>query len=310
MGKYIFLIIVLIVIAVAIVNVVTQLKGSWKFENLSSFLKLNYQAPSAMNNGTPSVSGGTSTAKRGGSSPPSHPISQTPTKPTVTPPPGFTADELSPYYGQIKIGSFYITTYGPSHISLYASYNMGSSTVDVSGWEIESNKGKEFLIPQAVADFTPLGFGDNADIVLGSGGRLDIYNGASPINRNLKINECMGYLNSTYKFTPTLQCGYISMYDHSEISSFSGKCQNYILSLGSCRVPTPNDLNSFVGESTCRSFLQRFSYTGCYNLQRNSPNFFTNNWIAWIPSPWSFDQSHDRVFLLDKNGLLVNQYIY
>ena len=42
MGKYIFLVIVLIVIAVAVVNVVTQLKGSMKFENIGSLLKLNY----------------------------------------------------------------------------------------------------------------------------------------------------------------------------------------------------------------------------------------------------------------------------
>lgn len=310
MWKYIFLVIVLIVVVVAIVNVVVQLKGSLKFENISSLLRLNFQAPSIKNSGTPSVTVSKITPAPTSTSPKTAVTLPAPTKPTVTPPPGFTTAELSPYYGDIKIGSVYITTYGTSQISLSASYNMGSSTVDVTGWEIESNKGKEFMLPQAVADFTPLGFGGNADVTLSSGGRLDIYNGASPINRNLEINRCMGYLNNTYKFTPPLQCSYLNMYDRSDISSFSGKCQNYIMSLGSCHVPTPNDLNSFVGEPACRSFLQRFSYTGCYDLARNSPNFFTGNWTAWIPGPWSFDQSHDRVLLLDKSGLLVDEYIY
>ncbi len=315
MGKYIFLIIVLIVIAVAIVNVAMQLKGSLKFENLSSLLKLNYQAPSAANDGTPSVSMETSKAKSGGGSTAGggssllpRPVLQTPVKLAVTPPPGITADELSPYYRQIKIGSVYITTYGTSQISLIASYNL-RSPIDITGWRIKSNKG-DLLIPQAVADFNSYGFGNITDIGLNSGGRLDIYNSASPISRNLEINECMGYLNNTYKFTPPLQCSYVGMYDRSEISSFSGNCQNYIMSLGNCRIPTAEKLNSFSNEPVCQSFLQRFNYGGCYNLNRNSSNFFTDKWVVWMPGIWSFDQSHDRVLLLDKNSLLVDEYTY
>lgn len=313
MGKYVFLIIVLIIITVAIVNVVTQLKGSMKFENISSLLKLNYEAPSAANNGTPSVSVETSRARNrstagGGSSPSSHLTSPAPAKPMITPPPGFTAAELSPYYGKVRIGSVYITTYGTSQISLSTSYDL-SSPIDTTGWSIKSNKG-DLLIPQAVADFNPYGFGNDTDILLNSGGRLDIYNSVSPISRNLEINECMGYLNNTYKFIPALQCSYVSMYDRAEISSFSGNCQNYIMSLGSCRIPTPEKLNSFSGEPACQSFLQRFSYAGCYNRNRNLPNFFTGKWIVWMPSFWAIDQSHDRVLLLDKNGFLVDERIY
>lgn len=309
MGKYIFLIIVLIVIAVAIVNVVMQLKGSLKFENLSSFLKLNFETPSTQNKGALSVSVSKVTTPSKSSPSESQPQTATPSKPTVTAPPGFTVNELSPYYGEIKMGSIYITTYGTSQVSLYAPYNSGSSSVDITGWRIKSNKG-ELLIPQAVADFNPYGSGDNTDITLGSVGRLDIYNGVSPISRDLEINECMGYLNNTYTFTPRLQCSSVNMYNRSEISSFSGNCQNYIMSLGSCNTPTPDKLNSFSGEPACQSFLQRFNYAGCYNLNRSSPNFFTGRWIVWAPGIWSFDQSHDRVLLLDKNGLLVDEYLY
>ncbi len=313
MGRYLFLAIVLIVIAVALVNVAAQLKGSFKLENLSSIFK--FQAPSAQNNGTPSVSiekGATSTSANytgtSSSSSPSKPATQAPAKPSPTPPPGFTAGELSPYYGEVHIGGVSVSNYGTGQISLVTSYNSGLP-IDVTGWSIKSNKGN-LLVPQAIADYNPYGFGAQVDITLGSGGRLDIYDAASPISRNLQTNKCMGYLNNTYQFTPRLQCSYVPMYTRSEISSFSGSCQNYIMSLGNCTIPKSDKLNTFSNEPACLSFLQRFNYAGCYNLNVNTSGFFTGKWMVWIPGIWSFDPSHDRILLLDKNGLLVSQYTY
>ena len=309
MGRYLFLAIVLIVIAVALVDVAAQLKGSFKLENLSSMFK--FQAPSVQNNGTPSVSIGKNTTTSGvsyisrNSAPTSKPVA--PVAPAPQPPAGFTVADLSPFYGKIRIGTVYVSSYGTNQVSLTASY--GGSPIDVTGWKIKSNRG-EILIPQAVADFNPYGFGLDGDIVLGSGGRLDIYSSVSPIGKNLEINECMGYLNNTYQFTPRLQCSSVNMYDRSEISAFSGACQNYIMSLGNCSVPTPDKLNSFSNEPACQSFLQRFNYAGCYNLNRSSSDFFTGRWIVWMPGIWSFDQSHDRVLLLDQNGLLVDERVY
>ncbi len=312
MGKYIFLAIVFIVIAVAIVNVVTQLKGSMKFESLSSLLKLNYQAPSAANSGTPSVSVGTGTTKNGGttsggSSSPSHSVAPTPAKPTVTPPPGFTAADLSPYYGNVRITSLYTYVWYNSHLSLSAYGS--ASPIDVSGWTVKSNEGS-MQIPQAVNDYNPSGLSPSTDIMLPSGGRLDIYNTASPIAKNLRINKCMGYLNNTYAFSPQLQCSYIPLYNRSDISTLSGNCQSYILSLGSCRSPSASSLNSFSNEPACVQFLNRFNYASCYNINVNTDGFLTNQWIAWIPGMWSFDSKHDRVLLLDRNGLLVSEYTY
>ncbi len=304
MGKYIFLAIVLIVITVAIVNVVTQLKGSMKFENIGSLLKLNYQAPSAANNGKPSVSVGASTP-----SSPSHPVSPmpTPAKPAVTPPPGFTTADLSPYYDSVRITSLYTYVWYNSHLS-FSAYG-SASPIDVSGWTVKSNEGS-MQIPQAINDYNPSGLSPSTDIVLPSGGRLDIYNTASPIAKNLRINKCMGYLNNTYTFSPQLQCSYIPLYNRSDISTLSGNCQNYILSLGSCKSPSASSLNSFSNEPACVQFLNRFDYASCYDMNVNTAGFLTNQWVAWIPGMWSFDSKHDRVLLLDRNGLLVNEYTY
>lgn len=311
MGRYLFLAIILIVIAVALVNVAAQLKGSFKLENLSSIFRVGFQAPSAQNNGTPSVSvekNATTSSATGinkNSTPTPKPAA--PAAPAPQPPAGFTVADLSPFYGKIMIGTVYVSSYGTSQVSLTASY--GGSPIDVTGWKIKSNRG-EILIPQAVADFNPYGFGSDEDITLDSGGRLDIYNSTSPVSKNLKINECMGYLNNTYAFAPALQCSGVSMYNRSEIDTFSGNCQNYISSLGGCQIPTPDKLNSFSNEPACQSFLQRFNYAGCYNLNRSSSDFFTGKWIVWMPGIWSFDQSHDKVLLFDRNGLLVDERVY
>lgn len=315
MGKYIFLLVILIVIAVALVNVAGKLKGSLKFESLSSIFKIGYQAPSAANNGKPSVSvnnaasgGNEANQSGGGSSPaPSKPASQTPSKPAVTPPAGFTASELSPYYGDVKITSLYTYVWYNSH--LFLSAYSAPQPIDITGWTIKSNEGS-MQIPQAVADYKPGGAEPSSDVVLQNGGRLDIYNTASPIAENLRINKCMGYLNNDYKFTPALQCSYVSMYNRSEIASLSGDCQSYILSLGSCKTPTVSKLNSFSNEPACVRFLNRFNYASCYDANVGTAGFFTNQWIAWIPGMWSFNQKHDRVLLLDKKGLLVSEYIY
>ncbi len=308
--RYILIIIVLIIAVIAIVNVFQQMKGVVKFEDLSSFLKISYKGPSVATTSPGSISVGVEkgTAATSGSN--TAPQAQNPTKPAVTPPPGFTVEELSPYYQKVTIGNVFIAygNYGMSQISLNASYSL-NSPVDITGWSLSSNKGS-MVVPQAIGDFSAYGFGNNADIVFATSSRLDIYDTYSPINKNLRMNQCSGYLNDIYSFKPALQCGYTSLYDRSGISAFPGDCQSFILSLNSCEIPTQVELNSFANEPDCRSFLNRFSYAGCYNLKRASSDFFLNQWVVWTPGAWPFDQNHDRVLLLDKNGLLVDEYIY
>jgi len=332
MGK-LFIIILGLIIIVGIVNAVHQFGGVIKTTNLSQVLK--FQVPSYSNQGQGFFSFETTSTNNKQNqiftTPPSsssitsnqtHPqnqnqtsnqnqnqnFNQQPKAPQITPPTGFSLKDLSPFYKKITINYVNPGFYSMGEISLSANYNL-DLPLDISGWKIKSNKG-EMIIPQAVNNYPPSGFTENSDILLEKNGRVLIYNWPSANGKNLRMNQCIGYLNNTYKFTPSLPCSYVNLYSRDEIATFSGRCQNYILSLGSCRIPTPQDLNTFSNEPACRSFLDRFSYSGCYLRLQNSPNFLSNEWRIWMPGIWSFDQNHDRVLLLDQNDLLVDVYIY
>jgi len=227
-----------------------------------------------------------------------------------TPPPGFKESDLSPSFEKVKIRSV-IKSGINKIISLYVNYNL-TSTINITGWKITSNNGVQIVIPQAINDYYPSRYPKDEDIV-GSGKHvINIYNWQSPNGRSFRLNKCIGYLDDyyNYKFNPSLPCFYPKLYKKEEILSFSGRCQDYILSLGNCKSPTPYELNSFSNEPKCRYFLDRFSYDGCYNLLRNENDFLENEWRLWITGFWNFDERHDRILLLDKDNLLVDTYTY
>jgi hypothetical protein len=304
-------IIVVIVVAVAIYNTFSSLGNSVKFESISALLRF----PSAMNkNATAtvaySVGGNSKTAEYGlgGSSSATNPPAP---KPAVNPPAGFTVSQLSPYYGQIKIG--YPSkgdSYNPSQFSVRADYSI-SSPVDITGWSVKSNKGILF-IPKAVNDYNPSGLTPNGDIILNTGNYVNFYSNFSPLGSGLRLNKCTGYLNAPAKSIPQFPNDCPSMYERSEISGFSGACQTLINSLWGCSVPTPDQINSLpYSDTDCRALLlNRLNYGSCYNRYHNNADFFSNEWRVWLQSQFNFDWDHDNLRLFDRSGLLVDQYIY
>jgi hypothetical protein len=240
-------------------------------------------------------------------------IAPTPTS-SINPaniPAGFTAAQLSPYFGQVRFGgvspsygSAYSGSYG--QISLYANPPEQSSTIDVTGWEIKTNAGGEY-VPQAVAAYDPSGLAPASDIRLKSGDSLTLYSSFAPVN--LRLNACMAYFPDRAQFNPQLpnSCPYN---DNSAAQNFTGACQNYIQSLGSCGTPNLSDPRIPQNDYNCISYLQHnFSYLSCFNAHRTDPNFLSNQVWVWMgASP--LDLYHDRVLLLDRNNLLVDIYKY
>jgi len=315
MGKYIFWIIILLVVLVGIINSVSSLK-TFKIGSLN----LDWFAPSYKNDGqlffseTSNIKTQTNNKKIENKEKTSIDITNKeminkPIEEIINPPPGFSLKDLSPYYKKVKIQNLNPGFYTNSgRITLYA--NDLKNPVSITNWQIKANQG-HLIIPDGVFDYKPSGlFEQSSNIILENQSSVNIYNGTSPIGKNLKINKCLGFLNNHYKFNPDLPCLSPQLFDRSEISTFSGNCQNYIMSLGSCKMPTPSELNSFSSEPLCRMFLDRFSYAGCYAAKRNDQNFFEKEWIVWISGIWPFDQNHDRVLLLDENKLLVDIYTY
>lgn len=235
----------------------------------------------------------------------------TPTAPT--PPSGFTAKQLSPLYGNVRIISFMRQWYGGvSELDLQSDGSL-SQKVDVTGWRIAGNNGN-FIIPQAIAIYTSYGISEVRDVVVGAGEYVRIMSGLSPIGQNLRLNECTGYLNNVYSFTPALpnDC---PGFDRSESAMFSGRCQSFVQSLYGCRQPTASELNTFTnyGDELCHAYLEKINYSGCYAKHSGDSNFFSRDWRIWVGGIASFPftaSEHDRFLLFDRGGLLVDEYTY
>jgi len=241
-------------------------------------------------------------------------------------PAGYTRQQLSPYFQKIRISSAYVSSYInylASQFQLYAYLPTGQAglsngeRIDITGWKVETNHGG-FTIPQAVNIYAPLGsYGSSPEenINIPGNANISIYSDKSPVGANFRLNKCTGYLANNYSFNPSLPqiCPTIS---RSEISYLSGQCQNYIFSLGSCKEPNISIYNSFPGNdegNACRQFLSNINAITCFQKHHGDADFLSNEWRIWMN--WTginsiLDSQHDTVRLLDKSGLLVDQYIY
>lgn len=221
-------------------------------------------------------------------------------------PPGFSIRDISPYFKQISISASPGSPGSYSQITLWGNIQSSGGSLDVTGWLIKGNRGSQY-IPQAVNVYDPSGLSPQGDVFMKNGDSMTIYSNSSAIGVNFRANKCMGYLSNSNNFVPPLYFNCPAV-DRSEIINFTGQCQNYITSLGSCQMPAPNPPIS-IYDYSCRTYLERLNYSGCFTKHRNDYDFFSNKWYAWSGSQF-LDFLHDRVLLFDKNGLLVSEYVY
>ena len=90
-------------------------------------------------------------------------------------PAGFTLTELSPYFKKIMFSGVSAGTpysYGTITLSTYGL--AASDTVDVTGWQIKTNRSGEY-IPQAIDLYDPSGLSSPSDIFVGQGQYVYIY---------------------------------------------------------------------------------------------------------------------------------------
>lgn len=233
-------------------------------------------------------------------------------QPQITPPSGFVVGELSPYYKKIHLNSVHPAR-SANDTSSFALRpdNSVKENINITGWYIKVNSGATLKIPKSINDYNPLGAFAESDIMVNNYNQIiNLYSWSNPFGKNIRLNKCTGYLNSIYQFSPALpnQCPGIN---RNDIINFTGPCQSFILSLGSCRVPTSNEINFYASnDDQCRTVLNSLNYGSCYNRYRNDLNFLSNEWRVWLNEKIPFDAEHDRVLLFDKNNLLVEEYIY
>jgi hypothetical protein len=232
----------------------------------------------------------------------------TPAVRTPTPPEGFLADDLSPYFDKVRITSVRRPDrYGiGGDFTVYVDASV-SSGADVTGWTVRSHRGS-IVIFGAGAPVGPVNY---SRIVIRPNTSATFYAAWSSFVKNIELNACTGYLNDRYSVSPKLpnNCPRPA---RSELVNFSGGCQNFINSLSSCELPSPAELNQFSvsGDTACRTFIDQLTYDGCVRRSRDLSNFFSYGWRVWMGVELKFDPYHDRLLLFDATGKLVDEYIY
>jgi hypothetical protein len=228
-------------------------------------------------------------------------------------PAGFTLGQLSPYFHKVRIA--HVSPGSPDDYSqvVIASSFDGAGAIPVRGWLLQGNRSLLYVPYRAVEVYDPLGNAPETDIYLKSGDTLNIYSTVSPIGRNLRLNKCLGYLEKYYDFNPPIYGGCPSVVDTYDLSTFRGDCQDYIYSLGYCAEPDPNPPIA-ADDYECRAYLSNINYRGCFVKYRGDEDFLSREIRAWTgnttPNAKFLDFRHDRVLLLDQNGLLVDIYTY
>jgi hypothetical protein len=222
-------------------------------------------------------------------------------------PAGYTAAQISPYFHDVLLGSISAATYySYGTITLNDDDYYSTSTIDVTGWQIKSNDGDEY-VPQAVNLYDPTGLAPESDINVKTGDTVFIYSSSAPFN--LRLNECIGYAAHVANFVPALPltCPYISQ---SQLQQFSGACQNYLNTVGQCQMPALSGPQVPTNDYACINYIENnFTYRSCFNQYSEDANFLSNQVWVWTGSS-PVNQYHDTVRLLDKNGLLVDIYTY
>jgi hypothetical protein len=222
-------------------------------------------------------------------------------------PAGYTAAQLSPYFHEVVFGSVSAANfYSYGTITLNDDDYNSTGTIDVTGWQIQSNVGDEY-VPQAVNLYDPTGLAPASDINVKTGDTVSIYSSSAPFN--LRLNECIGYAAHVANFVPALPitCPYMNQ---SQLQDFSGACQSYIDTIGQCQTPALSGSQVPTNDYACMNYIENnFTYRSCFNQHSADANFLSNQVWVWTGSS-PVNQYHDTVRLLDKNGLLVDLYTY
>ena len=204
------------------------------------------------------------------------------------------------------------------YISLYANLEK-NEVVKITGWYLKSEVtgyyaviGKASLLP------FPFTKTDN-DVVLGSGDRVYLTKGFSPIGISFRTNKCTGYFEENRTFVPglSLDCprpegeklpNFSNVYDRND------ECLDIIESISRCTTISSQyirDLPDTVSES-CKTYITtQINYNSCVAKHFGDTNFPGNEYRVFLNKfgpLWR--QRYDKINLHDKNGLIVDSVSY
>ncbi|MEK7067042.1 MAG: hypothetical protein AAB949_01555 [Patescibacteria group bacterium] len=215
---------------------------------------------------------------------------------------------ISPLYKKLTLSSVSAMS-KESKGERFMIANPSNEPIKLSGWTIGSKKfNTRYGFPEAYDVPQHVYYPDKKEIILPPKGKLTVYAGKSPMGYSFRINQCVGYLNQNFKFSPALP-NYCAKADPNEAKKFSAYCQKIISQTSGCKEP---NLNDALIDSECRQYLsERFNYSQCVIRNSNFFDFFRDEWMVYLDQPKEiFANDHDDVLLRDPDGLVVDRYKY
>ncbi len=220
---------------------------------------------------------------------------------------------VSPYFEKVKIFNVKVKTSSkPSLITITAQIKK-QEEINFTDWEIKGKRGK-FTIPQGIKYYHSL-FGNTPrdNIVVKPGDVIYISSGINPFGKgkNFKPNKCFGYLSKFYYFPISVPTGRCPGPKKEELSSLSACCEEFILDLKTCEIPSYSQNLKIATDSECTTYLnENFNYNGCFRNFSKDKNFLKNNWHIYPGKNIVASEERDILYLRDQNGLFVDKHSY
>jgi hypothetical protein len=189
--------------------------------------------------------------------------------------------------------------------------NEGPSTIDISGWSLQSAlSGARAYIPLGASFFEQGQLNAQTGIELAPGGVAIVTTGVSPVGTSFRENECSGYLEQLQQFTPPIETECPTPQNAAdEAAQYGQACADYVSSIPSCTFPQnpPSDLSA-----QCDAYIQTtFSYNGCVATHQGDTDFASSNWRVYLDGTRElWNNNHDTIRLLDSEGQTVGVASY
>lgn len=228
----------------------------------------------------------------------------------------------SPYYGKIRMSSISgIRSTNPNQQYLTLSTNIQKTqTVKITGWYMKSEvTGYYAVIGKAALLPYPSQSGTESNVILQQGDRVYLTKGFSPIGISFRTNKCTGYFEQDRTFYPGLSFNcplprdeklpvFSSDYDRND------ECHLIIERLPACSTVDSEFIRALPDTvpPSCINYLRnQINYNTCVALHYSDVNFpgnvyrlyFNKFGPLWRPL-------HDKIDLIDENGLIVDSVSY
>lgn len=216
---------------------------------------------------------------------------------------------LSPYLNKIKIVSVKKPA-NDQEIMKITLYNDSGSKVNLTGWQIVNSLGVSFVLPKVVETYEQGKPNYLSDLLLNDGDYLILIGKESPLGVDFRLNRCFGYLTYLFNF-PFSFSKNCPRPEPEEISSLSPNCQNFLLSLSACEIPSATKINQL--DPLCQSYIyNQLNYSSCLNTYRYDRDFYEREWYIFVGRNLfqinNISLESGWVKLLDQNGQLVSFY--